>query len=84
MRNATRDGAVGNHFGGLERASLGTNISGVDDTISNNGDPSAVLVFIFGVELAQDLCVVDFFAAVFEGSLVTYDVEDVSALDTLC
>ena len=80
----TRDDSVGDYFFGLKGASFGANISGVDDTMSPEGDPCAVLVLLVGLELAYNFIVRYFFFVVYGYISVTYDVEDVGAFNTLC
>ena len=54
-----RDFADGNQFDRLKGSSFGTNIAGVDDTISSDGDSCAVFYHLVRFEFKYNLGVGD-------------------------
>ena len=80
----TRDDAVGNQFYCIKGAIFGTIVAGVDDFIAPDDDLCAVFVHLVGFEFTDDLGVGDLFVAVNVDIPVTYDLEGISAFNTLC
>ena len=82
-RSRIRYEYVGNQFDRIEGSIFGTDIAGVDDAISPNGDLHAVFILLVVFEFADDLGVGEFFAAVGEDMPVPCDMKGVSDFNTL-
>ena len=82
-RVAEKEDAADDDFNQFERACWCSNVPGVTNTVSSNGDPCLVSIFFMGPVLAHNIGVRNFFAAVAGDIFVSDDPESVSSLNKL-